>query len=212
MIPDLPADQLELMLARALLMRRFDERVVKLHDERAFPGHYHVYFGQEATGVAACQVARSDDYLFTTHRNHGHLLARGVAPRRLMAEVLGRVDGTNRGVGGTFHCSDPSVGVLHTTGVVGGSAPLAVGVAFGCQRKAKEGVMVYQIDLIRITLCVLHSLSYPALSLYAESGLRARAVPAPRLRPPESQRLRRAPHMWAPARSQALSVAPAPTH
>jgi TPP-dependent pyruvate/acetoin dehydrogenase alpha subunit len=57
-----------------------------------------------------------------------------------MAEVLGRVDGTNRGVGGTFHCSDPSVGVLHTTGVVGGSAPLAVGVAFGCQRKGTNQV------------------------------------------------------------------------
>jgi pyruvate dehydrogenase E1 component alpha subunit len=80
-------------------------------------------------------MARPDDYIFTTHRNHGHLLARGVDPRRLMAEILGRVDGTNRGVGGTFHCSDAAVGILHTTGVVGGSIPLAVGVAFGCQRQ-----------------------------------------------------------------------------
>ena len=135
MIPGLSPERLELALARALLMRRFDERVVRLREEGAFNGHYHVYFGQEATGIAACLAAASDDYLFTTHRNHGHLLARGVDPKRLMAEILGKATGTNGGIGGTFHCSDPALGFLHTSAVVGAVVPMAVGAAYACKRE-----------------------------------------------------------------------------
>lgn len=140
MLPNLPADQLELALARALLMRRFDERVVKLWYERAFLGHYHVYFGQEATGIAAMLAAAPDDVLFTTHRNHGHLLARGANPNAMMAEILGRVTGLQRGVAGTFHLADPSLGFLHTSAVVGGIIPIAVGAAFGLRRQGSTRV------------------------------------------------------------------------
>jgi pyruvate dehydrogenase E1 component alpha subunit len=125
-----------------LLMRRFDERVLALHDAQAFAGHFHVYFGQEATGAAACLAARDDDILFTTHRNHGHLLGRGVPPGPLLAEIMGRATGTNQGIGGTFHCSAPERGILHASGVVGGIIPLAVGAAFGLQRQGKSQVVI----------------------------------------------------------------------
>jgi pyruvate dehydrogenase E1 component alpha subunit len=140
MIPHLPRETLELALYRVLLMRRFDECVVKLWYERAFPGHYHVYFGQEATGMAAMLAAAKDDYLFTTHRNHGHLLARGADPKGMLAEILGRATGMQKGIAGTFHLADPALGFLHTSAVVGGIIPIAVGVAFGCQRKGSRQV------------------------------------------------------------------------
>lgn len=127
---------------RMLLMRRFDERVLALHDAGAFPGHFHVYFGQEATGAAACMALDSEDVLFTTHRNHGHLLGRGVDPSALLAEILGKATGTNQGIGGTFHCSDPGRGILHASAVVGGIIPLAVGAAFGLQRKGSQQVVL----------------------------------------------------------------------
>ncbi len=142
MIPRVPAARLQEAYFRVLLMRRFDERLVGLYAEKAFPGHYHVYFGQEATGMAAVLAADDEDYLFTTHRNHGHLLGRGVDPRHLMAEILGKATGTNLGVCGTFHASDPGRNVLHTSAVVGGMIPLAVGVAYGSQRKGSHQVTV----------------------------------------------------------------------
>src|SRR5208282_1927491 len=87
---------------RMLLIRHFEETLVAVHDQGHFSGHYHLYIGQEATGVAALSCVEPNDCLFTTHRNHGHLLARGADPGRLFAEILGRKDGYNKGKGGTF--------------------------------------------------------------------------------------------------------------
>jgi len=112
------------------VIRHFEESLVPLHDKDVFSGHYHLYIGQEATGVPAIACLRPDDYLFTTHRNHGHLLARGADPRRLLAEILGRVDGYNKGKGGSFHLVAPSLGFLHTSGVVAGIIPLSTGTAY----------------------------------------------------------------------------------
>ena len=142
MIPALHRDALRTAYARILLMRRFDECVVRLHDEQAFAGHFHVYFGQEVTGAAACLAARDEDYIFTTHRNHGHLIGRGVEPGRMLAEILGRETGTNRGVAGTFHLSATEKRILHTSAVVGGIMPIAVGMAFGLQRRREPGVVL----------------------------------------------------------------------
>lgn len=138
----LNADPAELRtaLASVVLMRRFDERVLALHDAADFPGHYHVYFGQEVTGAAAIATLGASDYLLTTHRNHGHLLARGADPRAMLAEILGKATGINRGLGGTFHLSAPELGVLHTSAVVGSIVPLAVGVAFGAKRAGTDQV------------------------------------------------------------------------
>lgn len=136
-----PARALEL-LRRMLLIRRFEERLIALYGEGLIQGHYHVYIGQEATGVAGVARMQPDDLLFTTHRNHGHLLARGVDPARLMAEILGRATGTNGGRSGTLHPVAPSLGVLHTSAIVGGCLPLAAGAALSAQRRGSGQVAV----------------------------------------------------------------------
>lgn len=126
------------------IIRHFEESLVPLHDKGVFGGHYHLYIGQEATGVPALACLRADDYLFTTHRNHGHLLARGAEPKRLLAEILGRVDGLNRGKGGSFHSVAPALGFLHSSGVVAGIIPLSTGTAYAAKAQ-KNG---------RLTVCL----------------------------------------------------------
>jgi len=122
-----------------LVIRHFEERLISLHDQGHTRGHYHVYIGQEATGVPAISCLAPGDSLFSTHRNHGHLLARGAEPARLYAEILGRSDGYNRGKGGTLHTAVSALGFHHTSAIVGGIIPLATGVAFAAKaRKTGE--------------------------------------------------------------------------
>ena len=144
MLPKLPRETLLEFCRRMLLIRHFEETLIGLHDAGHFGGHYHVYIGQEATGVPAICCLRADDYLFSTHRNHGHLLARGAEPKRLLAEILGRSDGYNKGKGGSFHTAAASLGFLHTSGVVAGIIPLATGTAYAA-KTLKSG---------RITVCL----------------------------------------------------------
>ena len=144
MLPKLPRENLLELCRRMFVIRHFEESLVPLHNNGVFGGHYHLYIGQEATGVPALSCLRDDDYLFTTHRNHGHLLARGVDPKRLFAEILGRVDGLNKGKGGSFHSVAPSLGFLHSSGVVAGIIPLSTGTAYAAKAQ-KNG---------RITMCL----------------------------------------------------------
>lgn len=143
MLPKLPRENLLELCRRMFVIRHFEESLVPLHNKGVFGGHYHLYVGQEATGVPVISCLRADDYLFTTHRNHGHLLARGVEPKRLLAEILGRVDGLNKGKGGSFHSVAPSLGVLHSSGVVAGIIPLSTGTAYAA-KALKNG---------RVTVC-----------------------------------------------------------
>jgi acetoin:2,6-dichlorophenolindophenol oxidoreductase subunit alpha len=119
-----------------LRIRRLEEAVVRLAEDPARPirGHAHVSIGQEASAVGACAALQPGDYLFTTHRNHGHVLARGGEPRRVLAEILGRQDGYSHGRAGGFHVAAPELGILHTSAIVGGAIPLAAGAAFAAQR------------------------------------------------------------------------------
>ena len=133
MLPNLPRETLLDLFRKMFVIRHFEESLVPLHDRGVFSGHYHLYIGQEATGVPALSCLRADDYLFTTHRNHGHLLARGADPKRLLAEILGRADGLNKGKGGSFHSVAPSLGFLHSSGVVGGIIPLSTGTAYAAK-------------------------------------------------------------------------------
>jgi TPP-dependent pyruvate/acetoin dehydrogenase alpha subunit len=144
MLPQLPRDALLDLCRRMFVIRHFEESLVPLHDKGVFGGHYHLYIGQEATGVPALSCLRADDYLFSTHRNHGHLLARGAEPKRLLAEILGRIDGYNKGKGGSFHTVCPSLGFLHTSAVVGGIIPLSTGTAYA-SKALKNG---------RVTVCL----------------------------------------------------------
>lgn len=142
MLPKVPRESLLELCRRMLLIRHFEERLVHLHDEERFSGHYHVYIGQEATGVPALSCLERGDFLFTTHRNHGHLLARGADPRRLFAEILGRKDGYNKGKGGTFHLAASELGFFHTSGIVGGIIPLATGTAYAARAKKSGQITV----------------------------------------------------------------------
>ena len=142
MIPKVPRENLLELCRRMLLIRHFEERLIHLHDEERFSGHYHVYIGQEATGVPALSCLERGDFLFTTHRNHGHLLARGADPRRLFAEILGRKDGYNKGKGGTFHLAASELGFYHTSGIVGGIIPLATGTAYAARTKKSGQITV----------------------------------------------------------------------
>ena len=130
------------LLATMLLIRRFEERLIELKMQHAFPGHYHVYIGQEATGVGVCGHLAPDDVVFTNHRNHGHLLARGADPGRMYAEILGKRDGYSKGKAGSFHLAAPELGIPYTSAAVGGSIPLATGAALAAQRLGRGGIVV----------------------------------------------------------------------
>jgi acetoin:2,6-dichlorophenolindophenol oxidoreductase subunit alpha len=127
---------------KMILIRRFEERLIGLHDEGQFSGHFHVYIGQEATGVPALLCLEANDVLFTTHRNHGHLLARGADPGRMLAEILGRKDGYNKGKGGTFHLSAREVGFVHTSAIVAGAIPIATGAAYAAKARRSGQIAV----------------------------------------------------------------------
>jgi acetoin:2,6-dichlorophenolindophenol oxidoreductase subunit alpha len=142
MLPNLPRETLLDFCRRMLVIRHFEENLVPLHDKGVFGGHYHLYIGQEATAVPALSCLQSDDYLFSTHRNHGHLLARGAEPKRLFAEILGRIDGYNKGKGGSFHTVLPSLGFLHTSAVVAGIIPLATGTAYASKALKNRRITV----------------------------------------------------------------------
>ncbi|MGH2851219.1 MAG: alpha-ketoacid dehydrogenase subunit alpha/beta [Solirubrobacteraceae bacterium] len=143
MLPPLAPTELIELFRRMWLVRRFEERLIALAGEGEPFGHFHVYVGQEAIGIPALASLTDEDLVFTTHRNHGHLLARGVEPARLFAEILGRASGVNGGKGGTLHGSAPELGIPHTSAVVGGAAPIAAGAALA-QRRRGTG---------RVTMC-----------------------------------------------------------
>mgnify|MGYP006277438511 FL=1 len=133
-------------LRMMLTIRRAEEKVISFATEHKglIRGHYHVYIGQEASGVGACNALGPDDYVFTTHRNHGHVIARGGELGRILAEIICRTDGYNGGRGGTFHVIAPHLGILQTSGVVGGCMPLAAGAAFSIKtRKTDQVSMVF---------------------------------------------------------------------
>src|SRR5207244_2216776 len=94
-----------------------------------------LYIGQEAAGTGASAALAPDDYVFTTHRNHGHVIAKGRDPGKVRAEIIGRSGGYLGGRGGTFHVAAPELGIPHTSAIVGGSLPIAAGVAFAVRRR-----------------------------------------------------------------------------
>lgn len=141
MVQELSAAQLVDQYRSMMLIRRFEEKLIKLA-QSIDVGHFHVYIGQEPTGVPALSLLGVGDVGFTTHRNHGHLLARGVDPAAMYAEILGRATGLSRGKGGTLHLASIDHGFPTTSSVTGGNIPLAVGAAFGFSRRKVDRVSV----------------------------------------------------------------------
>jgi pyruvate dehydrogenase E1 component alpha subunit len=130
------------LLRQMLTIRRAEEQVIHFATDHQglIRGHYHVYIGQEASGVGTCAALGPKDYVFTTHRNHGHVIGRGGELGPVLAEIIGRTTGYNRGRGGTFHVIAPHLGILQTSGIVGGCMPLAAGAAFSIKKRGTDQV------------------------------------------------------------------------
>jgi 2-oxoisovalerate dehydrogenase E1 component len=135
------ADLLE-MQRRMLLIRGFEERVAELYRDGLVPGFVHLSIGQEAAAVGACWPLRPDDVITSTHRGHGHCLAKGLDPLGMFAELMGRAEGTNRGRGGSMHIADPKLGIFGANGIVAAGLPIAVGAATAAQLRGNDGVAV----------------------------------------------------------------------
>lgn len=125
-----------------LLIRRFEERVYYLFLEGEIPGTLHQYQGQEAVAVGVCDVLRNDDWITSTHRPHGHALAKGVAPRAAMAELYGKETGCCRGRGGSMHLGDPDVGMLPAIAIVGGGNTVVTGLGLAFKLRRTDQVAV----------------------------------------------------------------------
>lgn len=122
-------------------IRAFEEQVNELYQSAKMPGLAHLYTGEEAVAVGVCEALRRDDYITSTHRGHGHCLAKGAAVDRMFAELLGKEAGYCRGKGGSMHIADPDSGNLGANAIVGGSAGIATGAAFSAKMR-KSGQVV----------------------------------------------------------------------
>jgi len=120
----------------------FEESLADLYTRGLLVGVVHLSVGQEATAVGICSALREGDQITSTHRGHHHMLARGLDPRRMFAEILGRAGGYCGGKGGSMHVSAPSEGAVGANGIVGGGIPHAVGLAFAAKRLGRESVAV----------------------------------------------------------------------
>ena len=125
-----------------LLIRGFEQRVAALYRDGEVPGFVHLSIGQEATAVGACWPLQPADAITSTHRGHGHCLAKGLDPLGMFAELMGKDEGTNRGRGGSMHIADPKLGIFGANGIVAAGLPIAVGAAAAAQLRADGSVAV----------------------------------------------------------------------
>lgn len=130
------------MHRRMLMIRLFEEQVNDLYTRALMPGLAHLYIGEEAVGVGICEALRPDDYITSTHRGHGHCIAKGASLDRMFAELLGKEAGYCKGKGGSMHIADPDTGNLGANAIVGGSAGIATGAAFSAKRSGQGQVAV----------------------------------------------------------------------
>ena len=135
------ADLIE-MHRRMLLIRGFEQRVATLYRDGEVPGFVHLSIGQEATAVGACWPLHPADVITSTHRGHGHCLAKGLEPLGMFAELMGKADGTNRGRGGSMHIADPTLGIFGANGIVAAGLPIAAGAATAAQLRGDGSVAV----------------------------------------------------------------------
>ncbi len=130
------------LLAQMLLIRRFEEKASEAYALGKIGGFLHLYIGEEAVAVGATSVLRPDDYAISAYREHGHCLAKGSDPRRMMAELFGRRDGLSKGKGGSMHLFDRSVNFLGGHAIVGAHLPLAAGAGFAIKYRGGDQVIV----------------------------------------------------------------------
>jgi TPP-dependent pyruvate/acetoin dehydrogenase alpha subunit len=139
----LPDKELLIEMYRKIrLIRRFEETGMEMYRRGFIRGYFHSYIGEEAVAVGACSALRTDDYIVSTHRGHGHCIAKGADVKSMMAELFGKASGYARGRGGSMHISDRVTGNIGANGIVGGGIPLAVGVGMGIRQEKSDRVVV----------------------------------------------------------------------
>src|SRR2546427_5960687 len=145
--PGVDAAVAKQLLSEMLLTRRFEEKAAEAYALGKIGGFLHLYIGEEAVAVGATSVLRPDDYAISAYREHGHCLAKGSDPKRMMAELFGRRDGLSKGKGGSMHLFDRSTNFLGGHAIVGAHLPIAVGVAFAMENQGgDEGNVFYLGD------------------------------------------------------------------
>ncbi len=179
-------------------IRAFEMEIIALNKAGLIPGTAHLYIGMEGIAVGACAAMKASDFLTSTHRGHGHAIARGLELGRMMAEVLGRSDGYCQGKGGSMHITDITRGMLGADGIVGGGIPLAVGAALGTRLKGQDSIVfcffgegasnqgsfhealnmasIYKLPLVLICENNLWALSAPFAEMTAGSSVAGRAA------------------------------------
>lgn len=127
---------------RMVMIRKFEEKAGTIFSQGQLAGFLHLYIGEEAVGAGVCAALNDDDYIVSTHRGHGHLIAKGGDVNKIMAELFGKSTGYCKGKGGSMHVADFSKGMLGACGIVGGGIPIAVGAALTIKRKHTNQVAV----------------------------------------------------------------------
>jgi pyruvate dehydrogenase E1 component alpha subunit len=135
-------DRLIWMYRTMQRIRQFDDRIVRLYVSGRLTGALHSYVGEEASGTGVSACLRPDDYVITTHRGHGHMLAKGARMDRMMAELFGKLDGYCQGKGGSMHIVDMTLGILGSNGIVGAGIPIATGAGTAVKIRATDQVVV----------------------------------------------------------------------
>ena len=130
------------MLKLIIKIRRFEERTIQLYQTARIWGYLHPYIGEEAVAVGTCAAINKSDYIVSTHRGHGHSIAKGADLNRMMAELLGKATGYCKGRGGSMHIADTELGMLGANGIVGGGIPISVGAGFSCKMERKGRVTI----------------------------------------------------------------------
>jgi pyruvate dehydrogenase E1 component alpha subunit len=121
-------------------IRLFEDRIVDLYARGLVPGLAHLYLGEEAVAAGACAVLREDDYITSTHRGHGHVIAKGADLKLMMAELFGKKTGYCKGKGGSMHIADMNIGILGANGIAGGGIPIATGAGLSIKLRKTDQV------------------------------------------------------------------------
>jgi 2-oxoisovalerate dehydrogenase E1 component len=135
-------DSLVAAFEKMSLIRHIEERIADLYADQSIPGFVHTSIGQEACAVGALIHARRSDVITSTHRGHGHVLAKGLDPSRVLAELMGKQAGACRGRGGSMHVADPQLGIFGANGIVGAGLPIGVGAAYALREAGAKDLVV----------------------------------------------------------------------
>jgi acetoin:2,6-dichlorophenolindophenol oxidoreductase subunit alpha len=137
---NLPANQLIEIYRKMVTIRLFEEKIIDLYARGLVPGLAHLYVGEEAIAVGVCANLRDEDYITSTHRGHGHVIAKGAELKYMMAELFGKKTGYCKGKGGSMHIADVAIGILGANGIAGGGLPIAIGAGLSAKMRKTDQV------------------------------------------------------------------------